>query len=150
MNSHRGSPDLRTWLESHPEIRDRITAALIPEHLGALGWAEDPATGTYAPTGRTEPAVLGVGNSPTLTALVIDQLKRDDLPRTAVLRPLGDGLYGEATYPYRLGIPTATLISGPTYLVQTARDGHLNKLDPALLHHQTRFLANLLTRMLTI
>ncbi|MFI0449267.1 hypothetical protein [Actinomadura sp. 6N118] len=148
--NHMNSPDLGAWLERNAAIRSRVVAALVPEHLGALGWVEDPATGEYGPTGRSEPAVIGTGNSAALTSLVIDQVKRDDLERTAVLRPFNNGLYGEATYPYRLGIPTATLISGPAYLVQVARDGHLDKIDPALMHRQTVFLSHLLARMLAL
>ncbi|MEU5876330.1 hypothetical protein [Spirillospora sp. NPDC047279] len=150
MNSHQDSPDLRTWLERHPGIRDRLVASLVPEHLGALGWAENATTGEYGPTGRSEPAVIGTGNSAALTALVVDQVKRDDLGRTAVLKPFNGGLYGEATYPYQLGIPTATLISGPTYLVQVSEDGALDRIDRDLMHRQTVFLAHLLTRMLAL
>ncbi|KAB2348593.1 hypothetical protein F8566_15900 [Actinomadura rudentiformis] len=150
MNSHQDTPDLSAWLKRNGEIRSRIAASLVPEHLGALGWAEDPATGAYGPTGRSEPAVIGTGNSAALTALAIDQVKRDGLERTAVLKPFNNGLYGEATYPYRLGIPTATLISGPAYLVQVARDGHLDKIDPGLMHRQTVFLSRLLARMLAL
>ncbi|MFG1997638.1 hypothetical protein ACGFNU_00655 [Spirillospora sp. NPDC048911] len=149
MSAHRGTPDLGSWLKKSG-YRRRIVAALVPEHLGALGWSEDPATGVYGPTGHPEPAIIGTGNSAALTRLVIDQVKRDDLERTAVLKPYGKGLYGEATYPYRLGIPTATLISGPAYLVQVARDGHLGKIDPWLMHRETVFLSRLLARMLAL
>ncbi|GAA2614704.1 PA domain-containing protein [Actinomadura fulvescens] len=150
MNSHRDTPDLAAWLTRNAGIRERIVAALVPEHLGALGWSEDPATGAFRPTGRSEPAVVGTGNSAALTALAIDQVRRDDLERTVVLKPFDNGLYGEATYPYRLGIPTATLISGPAYLVQVAPDGHLDKIDPDLMHRQTVFLSHLLSRMLAL
>ncbi|MBO2451902.1 hypothetical protein J4573_32780 [Actinomadura barringtoniae] len=144
MTAHNHTPDLRTWLEQNPALRDRIVACLVPEHLGAQGWTEN------GPTDRSEPAVLGTGNSDALTALVIDQVKEHDLARTAVLKPFNDGLYGEATYPYRLGIPTATLISGPAYLVQVAPNGHLDRIDPDLMHTQTVFLASLLTNMLAL
>ncbi|MDT3400151.1 PA domain-containing protein [Streptomyces sp. B1866] len=147
-NSATVKPD--KWLNQHPEIQNRLKYAIWPEHLGAMNWTNNPLTRTYGPTGRSEIAVLGVGNSSALDSLVIDQVKRDQLDRTAVEWPLGAGLYGEATSTYQQGIPTVQYISCPTYLVQVAKDGHLDKIDPALMYRQTQFLTRLATRTLAL
>jgi subtilisin family serine protease len=149
--THMASPQAAVhadaFLERHPEIRTRVRAAFVPEHLGATDWTEDRATGTYRPAGRSELAVAAVGNSASLTRLTIDEVARSDLSRTHVLAPF-NGLYGEGTGPYRLGIPTVAFITGPTYLLQVAPDGNLHKLDRDLMHRQTVVLTRILTRML--
>lgn len=148
MCSDVASVKLDRWLTQHQELTSRITHAITPEHLGTLDWVNDPSGG-YGPNGLTEIAGLGVGNSDALTSLVIDQVQRSRLDRSSVLRPYAGGLYGEGTYPYQLGIPTVQYISGPTYLVQVAPGDHLDKLSPTRLYAQTRFLADLVTRILS-
>ncbi|MGV9415458.1 hypothetical protein ACWDOP_36650 [Nocardia sp. NPDC003693] len=135
------------WLEQHPEIRDRIVAAVVPEHLGALHWAAGPDR-VWRPTGQQEILVLGVGNSDQLTGTVTAALDSSDLDRTIVARPYTNNLYGEATGPYRLGIPTVTAIASPNYLIRVSPGAELDRLDPELAHRQTRFLTGLTERLL--
>ncbi|MEU0545343.1 hypothetical protein ABZ319_36260 [Nocardia sp. NPDC005978] len=135
------------WLEQHPEIRDRIVAAVVPEHLGALQW-DSGADGSWQATGAPEMLVLGVGNNEQLTGTVAAALDSSDLDRTIVARPYTNNLYGEATGPFRLGIPTVTAIAGPNYLIRVSPGGELDRLDPVLAHRQTRFLTGLTEQLL--
>lgn len=149
MVSSEGAVHSDTFLKEHPEIKNRIKAALAPEHLGTMNWTEDKTTGAYAPTGQSELAIVGVGNSQGLTRLAIDAVASSDLSRTYVLAPYKD-LYGEGTGPYRAGIPTITFITGPSYLVQVAPHANIDKLDQALMHRQMVWLNRLLSRMLNM
>ncbi|WP_261568211.1 hypothetical protein [Frankia gtarii] len=138
------------WLRAHPRLRTSLAMALVAEHLGAMGWDERGGTAPYGPTGRSEPVVVAVGHSDRLRRLALDEVRAGGLARAAVLPPTGDGLYGEGTFPYRLGLPTVEFISGPAYLLQVGPGDHLDKLDRALLHRHTVFLARLLDRMLVL
>ncbi|AFU05283.1 hypothetical protein O3I_036680 [Nocardia brasiliensis ATCC 700358] len=137
------------WLDHHPEIADRLVAAVVPEHLGATQWDAGGTGRAWHATGKQEILVLGVGNSAELAQAVAAELTGSDLDRTLVARPYTDNLYGEATGPYRRGIPTVTAIAGPNYLVRVSENGDLDKLDPALAHRQTRYLTRLTTRLLS-
>ena len=52
------------WLTDHPDWwaggpgRRRAVSGLVIEHLGALEYRDDPATGDYGPTGQAEPEPL--------------------------------------------------------------------------------------------
>lgn len=135
------------WLRQNPDISGQLVAAVVPEHLGTMNWTNSGGTGPWLPNGQRELLILGVGNSDSLTKVVIDELRASDLDRTVVAGPHGD-LYGEATGPYLLGIPTVTAISGPNYLLQVAPDAGLHKLDPELAHSQTRLLTAITTKLL--
>lgn len=138
------------WLREHPEITSTVDMALVAEHLGTLGWDDQGGTGPYRPTGRAEPVAVAVGHSDTLRGLAEDELRADGVIRAGVQKPFQNGLYGEGTFPYRLGIPTIALITGPTYLLQVSEGDSLDKLDRGLLHRQTLLLARLLTRMMDL
>ncbi|EIV96596.1 hypothetical protein [Frankia sp. QA3] len=138
------------WLRHHPRTGASIAMALVAEHLGAMGWDERGGTAPYGPTGRSEPVVVAVGHSDRLRRLALDEVRAGGLARAGVLPPTGDGLYGEGTFPYRLGLPTVAFISGPAYLLQVGPGDQLDKLDRALLHRHTVFLARLLDRMLAL
>jgi hypothetical protein len=150
MTAHQGATHSDVFLRQHPEISKRVAAALVPEHLGGTEWVDDRATGRYRPTGAAELMAVPVGHSQALQNLAIDEVKASNLPRTAVLRPFRDGLYGEGTGPYRVGIPTVALIGGPAYLLQVTPGGNLDKIDRDLLHRQTAFVTRLLGRMLEL
>ncbi|KPM51600.1 hypothetical protein ACG83_32555 [Frankia sp. R43] len=138
------------WLRAHPEITAGVEMALVAEHLGTLGWDDQGGTGPYRATGRTEPVAVAVGNSDTLRTLAQDEVRTSGLARAGIQKPFQNGLYGEGTFAYRLGIPTIAMITGPAYLLQVAPGGNLDKLDRALLHQHTVFLASLLHRMMEL
>jgi hypothetical protein len=150
MASHEAAVHTDVFLREHPDVGGRVAAALAPEHLGATEWVDDPVTGVHGPTGRPECAAVPVGNSAVLTRLAVEELAASDLTRTSVLAPYAGGLYGEGTGPYKVGIPTVGLITGPTYLLQVEPGGGLDKLDPALVRRQTAFLNRLLSRMMNL
>ncbi|MFF2084504.1 hypothetical protein ACFVVM_12040 [Nocardia sp. NPDC058176] len=138
----------KAWLEQNPAITNRIVAAVVPEHLGAMQWDAAGGEGPWRPSGKQELLILGVGNSPELTRLVATELEASELERTVVAGPYTNNLYGEATGPYQVGIPTVTAIAGPNYLVQVAGDGDLDKLDSALAHRQTQYLTRVTEQLL--
>lgn len=120
---------------------------MVPEHLGTTQWDDSRGTGRWLPTGKPELLTLGVGNDDRLTELVARELDAGDLVRTTVAKPYNGTLYGEATGPYRLGIPSVTAISGPAYLLRVSPGAELGRLDPALLHRQARFVTGLTAKL---
>lgn len=148
MTAYESSPHSSEFLKQHPDFAARVNSALFIEHLGAMNWENNRITGSYGPTGRTEIGAMAVGNSPQLHDTAIKELRASKLERTAVIRPLGNTLYGEAIDFFRAGLPTAGFISAPTYLVQVAEDGHLNKLSPSRLRQQTDYLTRVAAGML--
>ncbi|WP_154675670.1 hypothetical protein [Parafrankia elaeagni] len=138
------------WLREHPEVLAEVDMALAAEHLGALGWDDQGGTAPYRPTGRSEPVAVAVGHSETLRRLAEEEVEHGGLTRVGIQKPFQNGLYGEGTFPYRLGLPTIGMITGPAYLLQVAPGGNLDKLDRALLHRHTVFVAGLLTRMMAL
>ena len=107
-------------------------------------------SGIYGPTGQSEFVAVPVGNSAVLQQVAIEEIQLSNLVRSGVMKPRDGGLYGEGTYPYLVGLPTIAYISGPSYLVQIEDGDNLDKLDKALLHRQTGFLARVLSRMLEL
>lgn len=150
MCATSASIKLDTFLTQHPEIKNQIRYAIVPEHLGTMNWTNPPTVGAYGPTGRSEITGIGVGNSTALESLAINEVQQTRLDRVEVLRPFAGGLYGEGTLTYLLGIPTVQYISGPTYLVQVAPDAQLDKINVDLMHRQTAFLAGLTARTLAL
>ncbi|QWF78876.1 hypothetical protein [Amycolatopsis sp. CA-230715] len=149
--AHMAAPDAAVdpgeWLERNPALRRRIAAVVVPEHLGTTQWDDSRGTGRWLPTGKPELLTLGVGNDDRLTELVARELDAGDLVRTTVAKPYNGTLYGEATGPYRLGIPSVTAISGPAYLLRVSPGAELGRLDPALLHRQARFVTGLTAKL---
>ncbi|CAO5188556.1 Aminopeptidase [Frankia sp. AiPs1] len=136
------------WLRSQPDLLASIGSTLVAEHLGAMAWDDDGGKAPYGPRGRSELAIVAVGNSPRLRQLAIDEVRASGITRLAVMPPFENGLYGEGTFAYRLGLPTVAFISGPTYLLQAGAGDQRDKLDRQLLHRHTALIARLLDRML--
>jgi hypothetical protein len=61
--------------------------------------------------------------------------------RPVTLRPAYDLYLGEGKALYYAGIPTISLIPGPTYLCAASLDGDIDKLDPTLAHQQLQTFA---------
>jgi len=138
----------QSWLNTQPDIKAEIVAAFTVEHLGAMEWDISADKTSYAATGQQEVYVLGIGNSDRLKTIADDSLQNSNLQRLAVTGPPPAGnLYGEATAWYLAGLPSITLMSGPSYLVQVARDSNLGLINPTLMYDQVVFCTNLVTNM---
>jgi hypothetical protein len=150
MAADTGTVKTDAFLRARPGLLGSIRSALVAEHLGAMAWDDQAGAAPYGPRRRTEPAVVAVGNSDALRRLAVAEVRASGLGRVAVLPPYDGGLYGEGTFPYRLGLPTVAFVSGPSYLLQVAPGDHLDKLDRRLLHRHTALLAGLLDRLCTL
>ncbi|GAC1327697.1 MAG: hypothetical protein NVS3B11_25990 [Collimonas sp.] len=136
------------WLNAHPDIKAEIVAAFTVEHLGAKEWDISADRTAYAATGKQEVCVLGIGNSDRLKSIASDTVQHSNLQRLVVTGPPPQGnLYGEATSMYVAGLPSITLISGPSYLVQVSADGGIGLLDKSLMYDQVIFCTELVGNM---
>ncbi|GMV46705.1 MAG: hypothetical protein AMXMBFR66_21030 [Pseudomonadota bacterium] len=131
-------PEARGWIDAHPDLMARAAAALTIEHLGASEWEEIPGRG-YSPTGRSEFMNMAVTRGRFMD-LVIEGIRSHDL-RWHGVQP-GPGVTVGAAF-HQAGIPHMGCIAGPSYLLGTAADGHVGKLDAALAERQIAMLAGL-------
>ena len=58
--------------------------------------------------------------------------------------------FGEGRPLARAGVPALGFIPVPSYLLSSAEDGHIGKLDAGLMHAQIAFNAALLDRLLEL
>lgn len=137
-------PETKGFIDDHPDLVACAAAAMTIEHFGCQEWVDSLARGYYR-TGDPEATAVWTSQSGILSP-AIDSIVENDLPHTIVLRPkplyLGiGGAFQDA------GVPNASLIAGPNYLVAIADNGHMDKLDAELAARQTRWSADLLTRL---
>jgi hypothetical protein len=108
--------------------------------VGALG---------YAPTGKPETMLAFTSDNPYLIDCAQKGIVAYDLQRTKVLKPiLNSFFFGVGGFLNLVGVPTIGLLSGPNYLMSwNTDDGHLGKLDPALMYKQVNGCADILARL---
>ncbi|MYW04827.1 hypothetical protein [Streptomyces sp. SID3343] len=137
-------PETVGFVEGHPDLIRRAAVALTLEHLGALEWLDDRHG--YHPTGRAE--LAAIFHSPTPVAGVAARaLRAVDLRRTQLLRPIRGTFFGVGAELHAAGIPSVAYIPGPNYLLASADNGHLDKLDPARMAREIAWAAELLDRL---
>ncbi|NED94723.1 hypothetical protein G1H11_05305 [Phytoactinopolyspora alkaliphila] len=138
-----------TWLEAHHDLWDgagghrRAVAGVTVEHLGAREWNDRRGRSSYRPTGAPAHELVYTGN-PEMERIyqAASRLQRPRRPVT--LRPANGVYFGEGAGLFRAGIPTISLVPGPTYLTAEAADGGWHWFDPVLAHAQLRTLARVL------
>jgi hypothetical protein len=132
-------PQAQGWIDAHRDLVDRAAAALTVEHLGCTEWTDATDTG-YHPAGRAELFAIWTSQG-KMFELTRDAVVRQDLPRTALMRPpLQFGVGGPF---YQAGIPEIGAIAGPEYLLTVSPNGEMDKFDPRLAARQIAFLADL-------
>ena len=134
------------FLDRHPDVVERAVAALTIEHLGAMEWTDQPGRG-YAPTGRQELSLFLTRDSKlACLALAVARNSRDG--RGAVIQPRAlRHFFGEGRPLAAAGVPVVGFLPVPSYLLSGPADGHIDKLDPDVMHAQIEMLADLLDRL---
>ncbi len=139
-----GGPETGGWIEGHPDLVGCASAALTLEHFGCSEWVDSAAGGYYA-TGEAEMTALWTSQSGILNP-TWSLVKEHDLPHVALLRPLPLHLGIGGAF-WNAGVPEASFIAGPNYLVAIAENGHMDKLDADLAARQTRWSADLVRKL---
>lgn len=136
------------FLEAAPQIVARTVGALAVEHLGAMEWVDQPSRG-YLATGRPELSYLFTQDE-RLASLAMDTARIAGDARGTIARPKRiSHFFGEGRPLARAGIPSLGFIPLPSYLLSSAGDGHIGKLEPALMHLQIAFVTALLDRLIS-
>jgi hypothetical protein len=138
-----------TWLQAHRDLWDgasghrRAVAGITVEHLGAAEWDDRRGREPYRPTGAPAHELVYTGN-PEMERIyhAASRLQRPRRPVT--LRPAFGVYFGEGAGLYRAGMPTISLVPGPSYLAAEAPDGGLRWFDPVLAHAQVTTFARAL------
>ncbi len=136
-------PQAQGWMDVHKDLVDRAAAALTVEHLGCSEWADSLDRG-YHPTGRAELFAVWASQG-KMFELTRDAVVKQDLPRTALLRPPAQ--FGVGGPFHQAGVPQIGAIAGPEYLLTVSDSGDMDKLDERLAARQIAFLADLTTAL---
>jgi hypothetical protein len=89
-----------------------------------------------------------VWHSQTPIALPItDAIVAHDLRHTSALRPAGTYMVAVGGPLHTAGVPSASFIPGPNYLVSCADGGHLRKFVPSRAQREVQWAADFLTRL---
>ena len=137
-------PQTQGWIDDHPDLVARAVAAVTIEHFGCQEWVDDLARG-YHYTGEHEAVGLWASQTP-MSTIAVDTVQANDLGHTAVLRPPAQFGVG-AAFETSAGLPQMGFIAGPNYLVQIARNGHMDKYDAQLARRQFRWAVDVLHRL---
>jgi hypothetical protein len=139
-----GSAQTGGFVNAHPDLIKRAAASLTLEHFGCSEWIEDSRG--YHPTGA--PEGLAIWHSQTPIALpVTDAIVAHDLRHASALRPAGEYMVAVGGPLHTAGVPSASFIPGPNYLVSWADGGHLKKFVPARAQREVQWAADFLTRL---
>lgn len=138
-----------TWLAQHSDLWDgkeghrHAVAGVTLEHLGAMEWSDDKARSRYAPTGRPDYELIYTGNE-EMERIYQSASRLQTVRRPVTLRPAYDLYLGEGAALYHKGMPTISLVPGPTYLCAARPDGNIGKVDATLAHQQLQTFARVL------
>jgi hypothetical protein len=143
FNGDPSFPQTQGFIDHHPDLIARATAALTVEHLGVTEWRDD--THGYYSIGEAEPGVMYVDES--LAALVLGSFMQHPIPNTSLARSRANLYFGVGGALQSAGVPSLSFLTGPTYLCQTAANGCLDKLDPQLMRRQVAWFADMLQRI---
>lgn len=125
----RGTAD---WIESHQEAMKNTVACVTIEHLGALGWIDDPDANVYKPTGEYE---WGPAYTPLRPEadVFLKAVQGTDARNTYAA--VADSYAGEGQSFHRAGIPCISYIPTPQYLfIAPPKGGALDKMDKRRLY----------------
>ena len=138
-----------TWLAQHPELWDGkeghryAVAGVTLEHLGAMQWRDDRSRSRYAPTGQPDYELIYTGNE-EMERIYQSASRLQTLRRPVTLRPAYDLYLGEGKALYHAGIPTISLVPGPTYLCAARPGGDIDKLNATLAYQQLQTFGRVL------
>lgn len=109
------------YAASHPDVYERVVAAMGLEHLGQIQVAEGDGR-PYHTTDKAELSTVWITNNQRLVDLAIDAVKDNALERVQVQCPGRPGLHGGGQGPWyglggiarRLGVPGASTMGSMT------------------------------------
>lgn len=125
----------------HPELWDgtsghrRAVAGVTVEHLGATEWDDRRGRSPYRATGAPAHELVYTGN-PEMERIYQAAVRLQRPRRPVTLRPAFGVYFGEGAGLYRAGMPTVSLVPGPTHLAAEEPAGGWQWFDPALAHAQ--------------
>ncbi|SDI97052.1 hypothetical protein SAMN05192558_104255 [Actinokineospora alba] len=140
------------WLDDHRDWwaggdgQRRAVAGLVAEHLGAVEYADDPATGGYGPTGRAEPELL-YATTRELKAVASVEWRGAESGPPLVCAPTPVIQFGEGQPLTLARIPNISLVTAPQYLLS---DHPGDYVDVPLLLRQVDSFRRLLRRLDTL
>ena len=152
--THDGSARMMAERLDSDYDRGTVAAVLAVEHMGARSYAAEPWPGhagrRLVPTALDEPTSFFFGESPAISAAVLQAVVHNDLRETIALR--GADLPGPHIPPHRsFGgeggpyhqrlVPTIAHVAGPWTLFNPAFG--LEAIDPEKLHAQTLVFADI-------
>jgi hypothetical protein len=143
FNADPPFPQTQGFIDAHPDLIARTSAALTIEHLGVTDWVDDQYG--YHPTGWPELAFTWVADQ--FTSLATSTFERYYLPNHR-LAHIGPKLYpGVGPALSAAGVPSMAFLGVPDYLLTAAPDGCLDKLDPALMRRQLTWFTDILQQL---
>jgi hypothetical protein len=132
------------FVAAHPDLVKRAVASLTLEHFGTSEWIDDERG--YRSTGGHE--ATAVWHSHTSIALpLVESIVANDLRHVSALRPAGTYMIAVGGPLHTAGVPSASFIAGPDYLVAWADNDHLDKFVPKRAAQEVRWAADFLTRL---
>jgi hypothetical protein len=132
------------FVQAHPDLIKRAVASLTLEHFGTSEWIDD-ASGYHA-TGNHEALAIWHSQTP-IAAPLVDSIVAQNLVHSSALRPAGEYMIAVGGPLHTAGVPSASFIAGPDYLVSWADGGHLDKFVPDRAQREVRWAADFITRL---
>lgn len=143
FNADPPFPQTQGFIDAHPNLIARASAALTIEHLGVTEWVDDQAG--YHPTGWPEIAYTWVADQ--FVSLAASTFERYHLPNHR-LAHIGRKPYpGVGSALSAAGVPSVSFLGTPSYVVTAAPDGCLDKFDPALMRRQLTWFIDILQQI---
>ncbi len=137
-------PETEGFIDDNPDLVRNAAAAVTIEHFGSREWLDD--AGGYRATGDFEFAAAFHSITP-IALIARDSLVAADLPRVALLRPIGGFFLGVGGELHAAGVPSIGFLAGPNYLVAIADDHHMDKFDAARMADEMAWIIDLVHRL---
>lgn len=130
------------WLKDHPELWDgeldhiKAVAGLTVEHLGCEEFTDNEGHNAYLKTNPIDIEMCYTGNE-KLDEIYYEALEGRDNVRTVSYRGCNVLHFGEGQPLFNVGIPTISLVPGPSYLCVVDEKNHcMDKFDIDLMAAQ--------------
>lgn len=143
FNADPPFPQTQGFIDAHPDLIARTSAALTIEHLGVTEWVDDQYG--YHPTGWPELAFTWVDDK--LVPLATSTFERYYLPNHRLAHSETKLYPGVGAALSAAGVPSMSFLGVPDYLLTAAPDGCLDKLDSALMRRQLTWFIDMLQQL---
>lgn len=130
------------WLKDHPELWDgqldhvKAVAGLTVEHFGCKEFTDNEGHNAYLETNPIDIEMCYTGNK-KLDEIYYQALEGRDKVRTVTYRGCNVLHFGEGQPLFNVGIPTISIVPGPSYLCVVDEKNHcMDKFDVELMAAQ--------------